>query len=133
VKGKILRREELPNKGIASSVGLAGGFFDALGGGGWGAVVTGSLIAHGTAPRYTIGSTILAEFLVALSSSTTFFLTIGIKNWSPIIGLIIGGIFAAPLGAYFAKHISPKILMRMVSIFVIIISIRLIVSTWMSA
>jgi uncharacterized protein len=128
---KTLGREELPSKKLTYSIGFAGGFCDSMGGGGWGAVVSGSLIAEGTTPRYTIGSTILAEFLVTTSSSIAFFFTIGVKNWIPILGLICGGVLAAPLGAYFVKHIKSKFLIRLVSFFVILTSIRLIVSTFL--
>src|SRR5690606_19810108 len=37
-------------------LGLFGGFFDAIGGGGWGPIVTSTLLGRGTTPRYAIGS-----------------------------------------------------------------------------
>jgi uncharacterized membrane protein YfcA len=46
----------------------AGGFLDSFGGGGWGPLVTSTLISKGRTPRYVIGSVSITEFFVTLSS-----------------------------------------------------------------
>ena len=79
---------------------FAGGFLDAIGGGGWGPVVVSNLIHQGANPKRTIGSANTAEFFVALVSSAVFISFIKINNWQPLIGIIAGGIVAAPLAAY---------------------------------
>ncbi|MCG2612354.1 TSUP family transporter [Flavobacterium sp. SM15] len=101
-----------------------GGFLDSIGGGGWGPIVSTTLIANGKNPRYTIGSVNLAEFFVALASSFTFIATIGFTFWSVIIGLIIGGVIAAPIGALLANKIPTKALMILVGIVIIITSLK---------
>ncbi|MGQ9585619.1 MAG: sulfite exporter TauE/SafE family protein, partial [Anaerolineae bacterium] len=58
-------------------LGIIGGFFDAIGGGGWGPIVTSTLVARGKNPRFAVGSVNLAEFFVTLAESVTFVLTIG--------------------------------------------------------
>lgn len=103
---------------------IAGGFLDSIGGGGWGPIVSSTLIANGKNPRYTIGSVNLAEFFVALASSFTFIATIGFTHWSIIFGLIIGGVIAAPIGAFLANKIPTKALMIMVGILIIITSLK---------
>lgn len=103
---------------------IAGGFLDSIGGGGWGPIVSSTLIANGKNPRYTIGSVNLAEFFVALASSFTFIATIGFTHWSIIFGLIIGGVIAAPIGAFMANKIPTKALMIMVGILIIITSLK---------
>lgn len=103
-------------------LGFAGGFLDAAGGGGWGPIVTSTLVAQGTDPRYAIGSTNLAEFLITLSSSLTFFFIIGITHWYIVAGLITGGVIAAPLAAVVTRHIQRKFLMILVGILIIITS-----------
>ena len=103
---------------------LVGGFLDSLGGGGWGPVVTSTLVAGGRNARYTIGSVNLAEFFVTLASSLTFFTLIGITHWSIIAGLIIGGIIAAPFAAYLSSKIPVKSTMIFVGIVVIITSLK---------
>ena len=103
---------------------MAGGFLDSIGGGGWGPIVSSTLIANGKNPRYTIGSVNLAEFFVALASSFTFIATIGFTHWSVIFGLIIGGVIAAPIGAFMANKIPTKALMIMVGILIIITSLK---------
>jgi siroheme synthase-like protein len=103
---------------------LVGGFLDSIGGGGWGPIVSSTLIARGRNPRYTIGSVNLAEFFIALSSSLTFVTIIGLTHWAIIIGLIIGGVIAAPIAAFIANKIPTKAIMILVGIVVIILSIK---------
>lgn len=108
-------------------LGLIGGFFDAIGGGGWGPIVTSTLVARGNNPRITIGTVNLVEFFVAFSQSIVFLSTIGLKQWQVTVGLLIGGVIAAPLAAFITKKIPARPLMRMVGILIILLSIRTIV------
>jgi siroheme synthase-like protein len=103
---------------------MIGGFLDSIGGGGWGPIVSSTLIARGKNPRYTIGSVNLAEFFIALSSSLTFVTIIGLTHWLVIAGLIIGGVIAAPIAAYLANKIPTKSIMILVGIVVIILSLK---------
>jgi uncharacterized protein len=77
----------------------AGGFMDAFAGGGWGTLVTSTLIAKRRNPRYVIGSVCLAEFFVVLSSAITFFILLKSIPLLDVAGMILGGILAAPLAA----------------------------------
>ncbi len=106
-----------------------GGFMDSIGGGGWGPIVTTTLIARGRHPRYTVGSVNLAEFFVSLASSLTFFATIGISHIQIIVGLIIGGIIAAPIAAHVTRKLPLKRMMILVGIVVILVSIRLLIKS----
>jgi uncharacterized protein len=108
---------------------LFGGFMDSVGGGGWGPIVSSTLIAGGRHPRYTIGSVNLAEFFVALASSFTFFIVLGIEHWQIIAGLILGGMIAAPIAAYMSSKIPTKKLMLVVGVVVILVSIRIILKS----
>lgn len=108
-------------------LGLAGGFLDAIGGGGWGPVVTSTLVANGRAPRYAIGSVNLAEFFVATAQSATFFMTIGLIHWQIIAGLMLGGVLAAPLAAHLCKRIPTRPLMVMVGLLIVALSARTMV------
>jgi uncharacterized membrane protein YfcA len=105
-------------------LGLVGGFFDAIGGGGWGPIVTSTLVAGGEKPRFAIGSVNLAEFFVTVAEAATFFLTIGLVHWKVIVGLTVGGVLAAPLAAYFCKRLPARALMIMVGALIIVLSIR---------
>ncbi len=116
--------DEPPNN--VAPLGLMGGFVDAIGGGGWGPIVTSTLLGQGTQPRYTIGSVNMAEFFVTLTISDTFIATIGLSLWPTILGLVIGGIFAAPFAALAAKHFPPKLLMILVGVVVMLLSARTI-------
>ena len=107
-------------------LGFFGGLLDAMGGGGWGPLVTSSLLGQGTIPRYAIGSVNLSEFFVTLTISATFFLTIGLELWPIITGLIIGGVVAAPFAALATKHIPDKALMMIVGVVVALLSLRTI-------
>jgi uncharacterized membrane protein YfcA len=103
---------------------LVGGFMDSIGGGGWGPIVTSTLISSGRAINYTIGSVNLAEFFVALSSSITFVIFAGLEPglWQVIIGLVIGGVFASPFAALLVKRVRRKPLMIFVGCFIIFLS-----------
>lgn len=105
-------------------LGLVGGFMDAIGGGGWGPIVTTTLIGQGTTPRYAIGSVSLSEFFVTLTISATFFLTIGLDLFPIITGLVIGGVIAAPLAALTTKHLPDKTLMAIVGVVIMLLSAR---------
>jgi len=107
-------------------LGAVGGFMDAIGGGGWGPIVSSTLIAKGRHPMYTIGSVNLAEFFVSFASSAAFISLAGISHWQIIIGLILGGTISAPLGAMLARKLPVKTMMIIVGIVVIIVSLRLI-------
>ncbi|RZK53493.1 MAG: siroheme synthase [Pedobacter sp.] len=103
---------------------FVGAFLDSIGGGGWGPIVTSTLISRGGNPRYTIGSVNLTEFFVTLASSITFITMIGLTHWQIIAGLVIGGCIAAPFGAYITKKLNVKTIMIMVGTIVIITSLR---------
>jgi uncharacterized membrane protein YfcA len=107
-------------------LGLSGGFFDAVGGGGWGPIVVGTLLARGNSPRTTIGSVNFAEFFVTFAASATLLLTIGTTNWMPIAGLALGGAAAAPLAARLTGRLPARPLLIAVGILVIALSVRTI-------
>lgn len=100
---------------IIVPLGLVGGFLDASGGGGWGPVVTSNLLIQGASPRHTIGTVNTVEFFLTLSISITFLLHLGWETFTTAtLGLLIGGVIAAPFGAMIARHVPAKPLMIMV-------------------
>jgi uncharacterized membrane protein YfcA len=124
---KALRKQQPKNKITkVTPLALLGGFMDSIGGGGWGPIVTSTLISSGRAINYTIGSVNLAEFFVALSSSLTFIIFAGLDPglWQVIIGLIIGGVFAAPFAAMLVTRVKKKPLMIFVGCFIIFLSLN---------
>lgn len=121
--------EREPPKHVAP-LGLAGGFVDSIGGGGWGPIVTSTLIGQGTAPRYAIGTVNLSEFFVTLTVTLTFLFTIGLELWPIITGLVVGGVIAAPFAALATKHLPDKPLMIIVGCVVVLLSLRTLVTTF---
>ncbi len=105
-------------------LGLAGGFLDAIGGGGWGPLVNSTLIGRGTLAREAIGSTSLSEFFVTSTVSATFIFAIGLDLWPVIAGLVLGGVVAAPFAAYVVRQLPDRPLMIMVAVLIILLSIR---------
>ena len=102
---------------IVEPLGLAGGFLDAAGGGGWGPIVTGNLLAQGQDPRKTIGTVNTAEFLVTLTISATFIYALGWAVFTTAtVGLLIGGVLAAPLGAFAVKKVRARFLLVAVGV-----------------
>jgi uncharacterized protein len=105
-------------------LGLMGGFFDAIGGGGWGPIVTSTLVARGHMPRLVIGSVNLAEFFVTVAQAMVFFTLLGTVHWPVVIGLVVGGVPAAPLAARIVHRIPARRLMVAVGILIILLSLR---------
>jgi uncharacterized membrane protein YfcA len=102
---------------IIAPLGLAGGFLDASGGGGWGPIVTSNLLIQGANPRKVIGTVNTAEFFIAVTISATFIVALGWQAFTlATVGLLIGGIAAAPLGGYIAKRVPADGLLVMVGI-----------------
>jgi uncharacterized membrane protein YfcA len=112
-----------------SILGTIGGFFDAIGGGGWGPIVTTTLVARGNNPRFTIGSVNSSEFFITFSQSVVFIVALFsdlVSNWTVILGLLVGGMIAAPFAAVVTKRLPVRVLMGMVGLLIIGLSIRTI-------
>ncbi|MEY4269873.1 MAG: hypothetical protein RLZZ58_1089 [Pseudomonadota bacterium] len=102
---------------VIAPLGLIGGFLDAAGGGGWGPVVTSNLLVQGAEPRKVVGTVNSVEFFLTASISATFIYHLGVAQFAgATLGLLIGGILAAPFGAYMAKHIPAKAMLIMVGV-----------------
>jgi len=100
---------------VIEPLGLAGGFLDAAGGGGWGPVVTSNLLIQGASPRQTIGTVNTSEFFLTATISATFIFQMGFAAFTlQTLGLLIGGLLAAPLGGVLAKRVPARALMAMV-------------------
>jgi len=107
---------------------LVGGFLDAAGGGGWGPVVTSNLLVQGGDPRKVVGTVNTAEFLLALSVSIAFIASLGLEAFTiATVGLIAGGVVAAPFGAILAKRLRPRLLLLAVAVVLIVTSLYSIV------
>lgn len=107
-----------------STVGFFGALLDAMGGGGWGPIVASNLIARGHELRLTVGSVNAVEFFVTLTASVVFLMTIGLSHWVIVLGLALGGVIAAPFGAWLLRFVRPKLLMPVVGLLVIGLSTR---------
>lgn len=112
---------------------LGGGFMDAVGGGGWGPIVTSTLVARGNIPRFTVGSVNATEFFVTLAQSITFVIALGsgefIKYGTVILGLLIGGAIAAPLAAFATKRLPHRPFMLLVGLLIVLLNVRTLILT----
>ena len=106
----------------AAKLGLFGGFVDAVGGGGWGPVVTSSLVGSGNDPRTTIGSVNFAEFFMTLATAASFTFLAVEGTWPVVAGLVIGGLFAAPFAALLCKAVSGRALLISVGVLITALS-----------
>ncbi|HRO03537.1 MAG TPA: sulfite exporter TauE/SafE family protein [Terricaulis sp.] len=133
-------REEPPHLKHVIPLGVVGGFLDASGGGGWGPIVTSTLLGRGHAPRYVIGSVNTAEFFVTVAISATFIWTIVTGRFvleggiaagaAALAGLILGGLVAAPLAGYVTKIAPARLLLAMAAVLVVGLSIWQGVQLW---
>ena len=121
-RGVMHRHTEREPK-IVAPLGLVGGFLDAAGGGGWGAIVTSNLLVQGGSPRKTIGTVNAAEFFLTVTISATFIFTLGWEAFTAAtVGLLVGGVIAAPFGAWIAKRVNPDMLLTFVGALVTLTS-----------
>ena len=125
---RIAIRKQIPNRKSKNTglLGFAGGFLDAFGGGGWGPIVTSTLLSRGKKSKYVIGTVSLAEFFVTMAASITFFASIGVSHWYIVVGLIIGGGLAAPFAAKLAGKMPQNTALLVVAFLVIVFSVRML-------
>ncbi len=112
-------------------LGLFGGFLDAAGGGGWGPVVTSNLLIQGADPRKVVGTVNTVEFFLTIAISATFIWHLGFADVAgATLGLLIGGLMAAPIGAWAAKHFNPKLMLVLVGIVLTATSLYGVYRAW---
>jgi uncharacterized membrane protein YfcA len=114
----IMKEKQSSEMKHVKKLAVSGGFLDAVGGGGWGPIVTSSLIGQGNNPRKTIGTVNTAEFFVALTTGMAFLVLGGVDHWTLVAGLIVGGLFAAPFAAYLTSKLSVKQLLISVGLLI---------------
>jgi len=113
----ILYPPRIKEAKLIAPLGLIGGFLDAAGGGGWGPVVTSNLLIQGADPRKVVGTVNSVEFFLTLTVSAAFIYHLGVADVAgATLGLLIGGLFAAPAGAWAAKHFPPRQMLILVGI-----------------
>ncbi|RNI31494.1 TSUP family transporter [Rufibacter latericius] len=120
---KNKERKKIKMAGVLAG---AGGFLDSFGGGGWGPLVTSTLIAKGRTPRFVIGTVSITEFFVTFASALTFFAMLGLSHLQVIVGLVIGGMLAAPIAARLVGKLPMKTMFIAVGTLVIIWSLRIL-------
>jgi len=116
---------------VIAPLGLFGGFLDAAGGGGWGPVVTSNLLLQGADPRKVVGTVNAVEFFLTITVSAVFLYHLGIGDLAgATLGLLIGGIAAAPFGAWAAKHLPAKQMLIMVGVVLTLTSAYGVYKAW---
>ena len=124
---KVIKKKKPQPKAKDKSIpylALIGGFADTTGGGGWGPIVNSTLMGRGQTPRYAIGTVNFVEFFVAVAGAGTFFLFLDQISWAAVLGLILGGVIAAPFAAIICKRVQPQTLMILVGVLIMALSIR---------
>ena len=113
----ILYPPKIKEAKLIAPLGLIGGFLDAAGGGGWGPVVTSNLLIQGADPRKVVGTVNAVEFFLTLTVSAAFIYHLGLADVAgATLGLLIGGLLAAPIGAWAAKHFPAKQMLILVGV-----------------
>lgn len=130
-KALRISRPRFEDPRLTRPLAAIGGFLDAAGGGGWGPVVTSNLLIQGGDPKQVVGTVNSAEFLLTLSISIAFIATIGLAAFTLVtVGLIIGGVIAAPVGALLVKRVNPRTLLLAVAVVLIATSSYSLYRAW---
>lgn len=118
---------------LVAPLGLVGGFADAAGGGGWGPTVSSTLVGSGAAPRHAVGTVNTAEFLVTVAVSAAFLTALLTGSWKEaeglsdhlmaVVGLIVGGVIAAPFAGLVTKRIPVRIFTWIVGGLVVLLAL----------
>ncbi|HAO27952.1 MAG TPA: sulfite exporter TauE/SafE family protein [Chryseobacterium indologenes] len=119
---KEKQNKAMKRKTNLTRLGVIGGFIDSFAGGGWGPLVTGTLIKNAFTPRFAVGSSTVAKFILTITAAVTFFFTLGIQHWNIILGLLIGGIITAPFSAMLTAKLPVKKMFFVIGLLVIIMS-----------
>lgn len=119
---KPKQNKSLKKKTNLTRLGVIGGFIDSFAGGGWGPLVTGTLIKNSFTPRFAVGSSTVAKFILTITAAVTFFFTLGIQHWNIILGLLIGGIITAPFSAMLTSKLPVKNMFIIIGSLVIVMS-----------
>ncbi|WP_181707512.1 sulfite exporter TauE/SafE family protein [Chthonobacter rhizosphaerae] len=106
----------------APGLGLVGGFLDAVGGGGWGPIVTSTLIGRGGVPRKVIGTVNTTEFLVTTATSAALVSQVGLADVWPVVFLVLGGLVAAPFAGWITRVMPERVLMSLVGCLVVLLA-----------
>lgn len=128
-RGLLLPASKTVSSNLVAPLGAAGGFLDAIGGGGWGPVVTSSLIGAGASPRLVVGTVNAAEFVVTIGVVAAFAASLFLGTWTEaaglmnhvlaVAGLVIGGVPSALFAGWLLKKAPRKPLMVAVGLLVV--------------
>jgi len=119
---KTMQDKKLKKKTNLTRLGVIGGFIDSFAGGGWGPLVTGTLIKNSFTPRFAVGSSTVAKFILTFTAAVTFMFTLGIQHWNIILGLLLGGIVTAPFSAMLTAKLPVKGMFILIGTLVIVMS-----------
>lgn len=119
----FLRREKLLGGPQGPALGAVAGFLDAIGGGGWGTIVTSTMVARGVPPRYAIGTANAAVFFVSIGTCLTLWVHLGTMRYDMVIALLIGGAVAAPIAAYITRHVPQRAAAAVVGLVVFVLGV----------
>jgi uncharacterized protein len=114
-------------RAFLSPLGLIAGFLDAVGGGGWGPISTPTLLSSGRMePRKVVGTVDTSEFIVALSASIGFLISLSFAEvpWVVVGTLLAGGLVAAPIAAWFVRHLNARVLGTAVGGFILLVNAK---------
>jgi uncharacterized membrane protein YfcA len=118
--------QNLPiSRKFLAPLGLVAGFLDAAGGGGWGPISTPTLLSSGRmAPRKVVGTVDTSEFIVALAASVGFLISLSFAQvpWGVVGALLAGGLIAAPIAAWFVRHLNARVLGTAVGGFILLVN-----------
>lgn len=119
---KTMQDKKLKKKTNLTRLGVIGGFIDSFAGGGWGPLVTGTLIKNSFTPRFAVGSSTVSKFILTFTAAVTFMFTLGIQHWNIILGLLLGGIVTAPFSAMLTAKLPVKGMFILIGTLVIVMS-----------
>ena len=117
--------KKMPSR-LLSILGFVAAFVDVCGGGGWGPILTPTLIVNGHEPRKAVGTVELTEPIISFTAVLVFGLLVGFETflWHLVLPLIIGGFILTPIAAYVTKKIPKKLFGILIALWLIGLNLR---------
>ncbi len=104
-------------------LGAVGGAVDAVGGGGWGPIVTSGTIEHTAEPRTSIGTANAAEAFVSGTVAVVLLSSGHVSDWWPVVWLAVGGVLAAPIAARLTARLNPRVAGVSVGVLLVLLNV----------
>lgn len=104
----LFNRKPLTPRAARPALSAAAGALAAIGGGGWGAILSSSMAAHGMSQELAAAVATASELFVATAILATLGMHFGAPPLDLVAAVLIGGALGMPLTTWVARHVPQR-------------------------